>query len=349
MKNSTLLYINSFEMEQQTRKLKTASRMKHKLLHFFLVLLLNTGFLQAQSYTVKAKIDSTQMWIGNQTALRFEVVQSPTERVNFPLFSDTIVGALEIVRQQKLDTVKLSEDKIQVNAHYVVTSFHDSLVYVPAYPFVSGKDTVWSNTLSIKVVQPFKIDTTSNVIADIKPVFKPKFNWVEFFKKFFLIALVIALGIVLFFLIRRFMGKKRIFTSEKPKPIVPAHIEALERLDKIKNTKAWQQGRIKEYHTELTDVIRNYIERAFNINSMEITSGELLQKMEFLKFDKAAAYDGLKQILQVADLVKFAKWSPSMSDNDLSLLNAYLFVNQTKIEEVKQSEETSENSDDIEK
>ena len=321
--------------------------MKNRLLHTFFLILSAIGLLSAQSVVVKAKMDSTQMWIGNQTALHFEVIQSPNQKVILPIFSDTIVGALEIVQQQKLDTVKLSADKIQVNAHYVVTSFHDSLVYVPQFPFVQGKDTVLSNSLSLKVIQPFKIDTASNAITDIKPVFKPKFNWWQFFKNSMLIALVLALAVLLFFLIRKFMGKKTIFLPEKPKPNVPAYVEALERLDKIKNEKAWQYGRIKEYHTELTDVVRNYIEQAFNVNSMEITSGEILQKMMFLKADKPAAYDGLKHILQTADLVKFAKWTPSIGDNELSLLDAYLFVNQTKIEDTKPLEEVLENTENV--
>ncbi len=95
----------------------------------------------------------------------------------------------------------------------------------------------------------------------------------------------------------------------------------------------WQHGRIKEYHTELADTIRIYIERMFNINSMEMTSDEILEHAEFLKVDKSSAYSALRQILTLADLVKFAKWNPSPSDNELSLMNAYLFVNQTKIEE----------------
>ncbi len=316
--------------------------MKNRFLHIFLLLLIGAITLSAQPITVKAKMDSTQMWIGNQTKLHFEVVQSPKQRVRLPLFSDTIVSALEIVQQQKLDTVKLSADKIQVNAHYVVTSFHDSLIYVPAYPFVDGKDTVWSNSLSLKVIQPFKIDTASHAIADIKPVFKPKFNWGEFLKKVLVILLVVALAAILFFLARKFMGKKSIFTAEKAKSLVPAHVEALERLDKIRNEKPWQYGRIKEYHTEVTDVVRAYIERAFSINSMEMTSEEILQNMQFLRVDKAAAYDGLRQMLHLADLVKFAKWNPSPNDNELSLVNAYLFVNQTKTEEVKPLEEQKE-------
>lgn len=320
--------------------------MKHLFLYVFLIFLAPFGMSKAQpTIIVKGNMDSTRMWIGNQTILQFQVIQDAKQKVTLPLFSDTIVGALEIVQQQKLDTIKLSDTQIQVNVGYIVTSFHDSLIYVPPYPFVSGSDTVWSNSMSIKTIQPFKIDTASNAITDIKPVFKPKFDWADFFKKFFLVILAIALLILLFFIARRFMEKKPILLSDKSKPQVSPHTEALEKLDKIKNGKIWQQGRIKEYHTELTDVVRYYIERAFDVNSMEATSEEILQKMQFLRADKPAAYDSLKQILQLGDLVKFAKWNPAPNDNELSLMNAYLFVNQTKTENTppSQEEEVEEN------
>ena len=134
-----------------------------------------------QIVSVQAKLDSTQMWIGNQTALVFEVVQQKKHNVLFPIFSDTIVGNLEIVQQAKHDTIKISDENIQINAEYTVTSFEDSLVYIPAYPFVDADgDTVWSNSLSIRIIQPFLIDTASNQLADIKPVYKPPFNWKRF-------------------------------------------------------------------------------------------------------------------------------------------------------------------------
>ena len=132
--------------------------------------------------------------------------------------------------------------------------------------------------------------------------------------------------------------KKPVFHTQTPEEIIPANIEALRRLDKIKEEKIWQKGRVKEYHTELTDVLRTYIERVFNIPSMEMTSDEILRGSQFLKVDKPAAYEGLKQILRLADLVKFAKWNPETVENELSLMNAYLFVNQTTVEEIKSEE-----------
>ena len=85
--------------------------------------------------------------------------------------------------------------------------------------------------------------------------------------------------------------------------------------------------------SEITDIIRIYIEKMFNIRSLEMTSDEILDHVQFMKVDRSGAFDALRQILTLGDLVKFAKWNPSPSDNELSLMNAYLFVNQTKIEE----------------
>lgn len=289
-----------------------------------------------QIVSVQAKLDSTQMWIGNQTALVFEVVQQKKHNVLFPIFSDTIVGNLEIVQQAKHDTIKISDENIQINAEYTVTSFEDSLVYIPAYPFVDADgDTVWSNSLSIRIIQPFLIDTASNQLADIKPVYKPPFNWKRFLLRSLLVILLVGLAFVLYLLVRKLITKKPAVEAPKPKVVIPAHDEAFSRLDKLKEQKLWQSGRVKEYHTELTDIIRVYIEKMFNIGSMEMTSDEILNHVKFIKTDKEGAYKALRQILTLADLVKFAKWNPSPSDNELSMMNAYLFVNQTKVEEVK--------------
>jgi len=77
----------------------------------------------------------------------------------------------------------------------------------------------------------------------------------------------------------------------------------------------------------------------FNINSMEMTSEEILIHLKELRMEQKATYLGLQQILKLADLVKFAKWNATPDEHELSLMNAYLFVNQTKIEEVISIEE----------
>jgi hypothetical protein len=294
--------------------------------------------VSAQKITVNARIDSTILRIGSQTKLYFDITQSKNQKVVFPFFSDSIKGGLEIVEPARFDTSKTPDGQMQVTQSYVVTAFNDSLLYIPEFPFVVDGDTVWSKSLSLKVVQPFKIDTTSHSIADIKPLMDPKFDWESFYRIcliLFIIQLILVIG---YFLIKKYWQKGAL-SEEEVKPKLPPHVIALNRLDEIKQEKMWQKGRPKEFHTELTDVLRQYIEDVFKINSLEMTSDEILDYLRSLRFEQKAVYSSLKQILQLADLVKFAKWDTSPEEHELSLINAYLFVNQTKIEEVKPIEE----------
>ena len=312
---------------------------KSLLLLFLLLVTLFHSNLWAQKITVNASLDSTVMWIGNQTHLTFEISQQPNQKVGMPVFSDSIIGGLELVEPVKIDTLKSPDGHILVKQHYLVTAFKDSLLYIPSFPFILNGDTVWSKSLSLKVVQPFKIDTASNAIADIKPVFQPKYNWLNLL---FIILIVLAIHgiiILLLFIYRKYIKKTPVLDSKEMKLLLPPYVVALSELDKIKQDKPWQQGRTKEYHTELTDIIREYIERVFSLNSMEMTSEEILEHLRNLRSDQKTAYSGLKQILKLADLVKFAKWNPTTDEHELSLSNAYLFVNQTKVDETKPLEE----------
>lgn len=312
---------------------------KNFLLLFLFLAVFANNHLWAQKITVNARLDSTVLWIGNQAHLSFEVSQQLNQKVMMPIFSDSIVGGLELAEPVKTDTVKLSDGHIKVTQHYVVTAFEDSLLNIPPFPFVSNGDTTWSKSLSLNVIQPFKVDTASTSIADIKPVFDPKFDWVGLIKLILLLLVIIALLVVGYILIRKYWQKKPVFETAA-KPILPPHVIALNQLDKIKQEKPWQQGRNKEYHTELTNVIREYIECVFEIKSMEMTSEEILDYLRTLRFEKKSAYLALQQIFQLADLVKFAKWHPNPDEHELSLQNAYLFVNETKKEEEKPLEET---------
>lgn len=306
---------------------------------FLLLFLLIASFarvdLRAQKITVNARLDSTVIWIGSQTHLTFQVSQQPKQKVVMPVFPDNIVAGLETVEPVKTDTVKSPDGHLLVNQHYVVTSFKDSLIYIPPFPFVLNGDTVWSKSLSLKVVQPFKIDTASNKIADIKSVLSPKFDWKSFLLTVLLIVVIIGLLVLMYFIYKKYFMKKPVLNDKEIRLLLPPHVVALNQLDKIKQEKSWQQGRSKEFHTQLTDILREYIERVFNISSMEMTSDEILEQLRGLKLEQKATYLSLEQILKLADLVKFAKWDAMPDEHELSLFNAYLFVNQTKVEEPK--------------
>ena len=136
---------------------------------------------------------------------------------------------------------------------------------------------------------------------------------------------------------------------------MPAHVRAISELDKLKAEKIWLQGREKEFYSKLTDILRTYIFEREGINAMEMTSGEILNEIRKIT-EVESVYENLKQILSTSDLVKFAKYKPYPDENDLSLVNAYFFVNQTrepdpvvkeeKNETERESKETGERRDE---
>jgi hypothetical protein len=296
----------------------------------FLVVLLSA---QAQRITIDAQIDSTVMWIGHQTPLTFEVSQQPDIHVAFPIFSNEIPGGLEIVGRVRMDSTFSADGLLQVRHRYTVTAFEDSLYFVPSFPFVVDGDTVWSRSLSLKVVQPFELDPENNAITDIKSNFSVLFYWGKIIRIILLVLLIwIILAIVLYIVVK-YVLKKPIFENEKPEPKIPPYIEAMNGLNRIKGEKVWQQARLKEYYTELTDVIRVYIGRVFEINAMEMTSEEVLDTLRYMRREQKEVYEKLQAMLQISDLVKFAKWKPTPDESEKSLKDAYVFVEQTKLEE----------------
>jgi hypothetical protein len=320
-----------------------------RIIIFCIISIVTLQALQAQQVTVRSSIDSSMMWIGNQTWLRFEVSQPKGANVQMPLFSDTIKGGLDIVELAKNDTSISADGVTIVSQKYLVTAFEDSLLYIPPFPFVVNDDTIWSQALSLKVVQPFVIDTTNIQLADIKGVYNPKIYWKGFLKVAAIILLILALLALTFIVVRKYILKRPVFGPPAPKVVLPAYVTALTKLEQIKQEKMWQQGRVKEFHTELTDVIREYIEGNFELNAPEMTSEEILEHFHYLRFEDKTAHASLQQLLQLADLVKFAKWTAMPDENEMSLLNAYLFVNQTKIEPiVEEPEETTDENDDSE-
>ena len=205
------------------------------------------------------------------------------------------------------------------------------MFYIAPLPFVSGDDTVWSDALTLNVVQPFEMDTTDMAITDIKGVYKAPIWWWGIFRWVLLALLLAGVGVAGYYLITYLQRRKREEEGNvvMTEPLRPAEEVALEKLDAIKEKKIWQQGQVKEYYTQLTDVVREYIARRFEVSSVEQTSDETLRDIRPLLSERKDLYDQLRKMLTLADLVKFAKWSTTPDENELSLRNAYSFVKET--------------------
>lgn len=283
------------------------------------------------SIVVSAQIDSTELWVGDQTNLHLQATHDLEEHVEFPVYGETLINGIEIVAQGKKDTITLQDGKINIHQTLTITSFSDSLFFINPLPFVSDDDTFYTDPLILNVIQPFEIDSADNAITDIKPIYKAPIWWWGIFRWILLGLAIVGAGVGIYILvlwIRRHCQQQETI-EENPELLRPADEVALEKLDKIKEEKIWQNGRQKDYQTELTDVIREYISRRFEVSSLEKTSDEILREIKPLLADRKELFGQLSDILRLADLVKFAKWNALPDENETSLLNAYRFVRMT--------------------
>ncbi|MBR2936733.1 MAG: hypothetical protein IKB81_06620 [Paludibacteraceae bacterium] len=280
---------------------------------------------------VSAAIDSTTLFIGDQTDLHLRATCEPGVQVTMPVLDDQLISGIEIVDRTIIDTATLNDGRIQYNQYLTLTSFEDSLFYIAPLPFVSGDDTVWSESLMLNVVQPFEIDSADIAITDIKGIYRAPIWWWGFLRWILLALAIAGIGIGGYYLITYLQTrmKKDDNTLLPKEPLRPAEEVALEKLDAIREEKIWQTGQVKEYHTQLTDVIREYIARRFEVSSIEQTSDETLREIRPLLNDKRELYEQLRKMLSLADLVKFAKWTTTPDENELSLRSAYTFVKET--------------------
>ena len=290
---------------------------------------------------VSASIDSTTLMIGDQTDMHLQVTHEKQEQVEWPVFGEQLQDGIEIVDRTIVDTTILKDGRVQLNQYLTLTSFRDSLFSVEPVAFVSGGDSFFTTPLAINVVQPFEVDS-SLAITDIKDIEKAPIWWWGIIRWVLLAILIAGLCIGGYYLWQWYQkNRKPEEESIEPELLRPADEVALEKLDEIKAQKIWKDGKVKEYQTELTDVVREYIGRRFDVQSTEKTSDETLREMEVIlvkgqndkvpctKEDGKALYERLKKMLQTADLVKFAKWHTTPDENEQALNTAYDFVKET--------------------
>lgn len=295
---------------------------------------------------VSAQMDSAQLWIGDQTQLHLSATTTNNEEVVFPQYEESLTEGLEIVGRTERDTTKQSDGSMVIRQNLTITAFKDSLFFIPPIPFVSGSDTIYTEPQSLNVIQPFEIDSADNAITDIKPIYKAPIWWWGILRWVLLAIGIIGIGTGAYFIvryIRKKIGAKEATEQTNPELLRPADEVALERLNKIKEQKIWQQGRTKEYYTELTDVLRYYMARRFEVTTQEKTSEEILDKMKALI--EKDLYTDLKRVLTLADLVKFAKWHPEAEENEQALRFAFRFVEETTKGIQDGSDENTEGKD----
>ncbi|MEA3450354.1 MAG: hypothetical protein U9Q83_00455 [Bacteroidota bacterium] len=288
---------------------------------------------------VRAFLDTNVIDFANQTVLHIQINNPNNQTVLFPEFeNDTISDDVEIVESLLLDTFKTKP--LILDKKYIITSFEDSVRTISALPVIVGKDTFWTTPMQLYVV-PLQMDSdelagldTTKIIPsfDIKEPYDAKFTFKEFWLRFgrwiLLFLLISAIIALIVWLIIRYKNNKPIILLEKPKE--PAHITALKRLEELKNKKLFQNNKTKVYYSELTDILRMYIELRFRIFALERTSNEIILDFRTTKKIENDKIKELQTLLNVSDLAKFAKYLPTQDVCQTNFNEVVSFVKSTK-------------------
>jgi len=300
--------------------------------------------LYAQQTLIDVSIDSAAILIGEQTVLHLTVTTDNGKNVIVPIPNDTLMTGVEVLNIAKADTTVIDNNRLLIKQDILVTSFDSSLYLFPPFKVIDQTDTIYSNQVALKVSTiPVNIDKPDE-FNDIKETWDPPFVLADYYLLIYGVLFACFLICLIGYILKRLRNRQSIIPFKKQEPKLPPFEMAMKELDEIKQQKLWQQGRNKEYYTLLTDTLRKYMVNRFGINAMEMTSGEILELIR-LESEANSSYNSLKQILELADFVKFAKLHPLPDENELSLMNAYLFVNQTKVVEVASPEESKESTE----
>ena len=303
-----------------------------RLMSVILGIIVYTLPADAQQVTVRASIDSLQLLVGEQTKIHLEVSMDADRKLRLPVIKDTLVRGVEVLDIAKPDTQKLNDDKRWlIRQDYTVTSFDSALYYLPPLEVMVDDKEYRSESLALKVYS-IPVDTLHpDQFFGPKTIVEVPLQWQDIDSMVYSLILMLLFGAGCVFLIVRLKNNKPIIKIIKIEPKLPPHQEAMKHIEEIKANKNIQREDPKLYYTELTDVIRTYIAERFGFNAMEMTSAEIIEQLLQVK-DKDSLKD-LKYLFETADLVKFAKHAPMMNENDMNLVNAVDFINETKIEE----------------
>lgn len=289
--------------------------------------------------TVEQRMDSLQLLIGQQTILHLKATARKGARIVLPSFKpqDQIVPGVEVVEQSKGDTMQMGDDRIQVSRDYTLTSFDEKVYVIPALDVKIDGKSYHGNPLALKVLT-VPVDTVHpNQFYPAKGVQDNPFEWSEWSFAFWLSLLMIIICGAMIYLRNRLKKNKPIIARIRIVKRVPAHEKALREINDIKHhhTSASQETQ-KEYYTQLTNTLRAYIVSRFGFNAMEMTSGEIIERLRASGDQKMI--DELRMLFSTADLVKFAKYEIPMNENDANLVNAINFIDQTKTDEQPKEE-----------
>ena len=300
--------------------------MKRILISTYLIISSLLTFAQS---SIQAKIDPIEMLIGEQAQVTLTIQANENASIEWPKLEprQMLVPGVEIIGTQHPDARTML---------IRLTSFDGSLYHLPAFTVkVDGKE-LKSADLALKVVE-VEVDTTQlNKMFPPKDVQDNPFQWSDWSLSFWLSILLLVLMALTYYLYVRLRAGKPIITHIKIVKRLLPHQKAMKEIEQIKADKMVISENQKEYYTKLTDTLRRYIEERYGFSAMEMTSSEIIGRL--MAAGDQQSLTELSKLFMTADLVKFAKYSTMINENDQNLVNAIDFINQTKLENLPTEE-----------
>ena len=273
----------------------------------YILLLSNFAFAQT------ATLDSNTILIGQQ--INFTITNKVTSTKIWPTYNEFLVEGIEIIKASKIDTTEGV-----ITQEFVITAWDSGSYFIPPIAFSENSKTE-GLLLNVQTI----ILAEDAELKDIKQPIEEPIGWSDIWP--WLLGILI-LSLIIFILRKYVFNKNKPSIIIKPKVIIAADISALKELNALEKAKIWQEGNVKEYHSQLSEIIRRYTENRFQFIALELTTDEILQELKSILSDDQL--NNLSTLLQRADLAKFAKSKPIDTENMESMVLAKGFVNATK-------------------
>lgn len=298
----------------------------HILLILSLIGVLSTTG-RSQEVRLKAWTDSTEYQIGRWITLRVDGQMPAAVDSLVPVVFDSL-GPFEVLARAVTEPELEGNTKTQTWKFRLI-GFEEGPATVPSVPFAYQMpgDSIWyiarSQPLELRLTS-VQVDTAGD-IKDIRPPVDAPWKWEDVWPYLLFVWAVLAMAALAFLYVH--YRKKR---AEQPaaapvRPAISAHEEAINALRELEDKHLWQKGKVKEYYSAATEIIRFYFERRFGVRALEMTTDEVLQAIKRFRAADAVASE-TSRLLITADLVKFAKYAPTPDENAEELAIAYSIV-----------------------
>ncbi|RDY60257.1 hypothetical protein DX873_09875 [Flagellimonas nanhaiensis] len=260
---------------------------------------------------ISSEIDTASIKIGEQVQYKITVEADSTDLVHFP--EGQTFSPLETVEALMIDTTK-NNDRVILQRIYALTQFDSGAYTIPPQRISINEQPFFTDSFRIKVADVV-VDTTKQKMFDIKPLIQVERSYAKLWMTLLwvFLALLIVGGLLYWFVFR-----KKPLTEEEKEALLPPYDRALLELKKLENSRYLIQDEYKKYYSELTGIVRSYLEEDVNVSALESTTSQLITKLEMLKDAgelnlEDDTIEQFQKILQTADLVKFAKSKPALT------------------------------------